>query len=809
MELPKRYDPKEAEPRWQVWWEREKIFAFDPKSDKPIYSIDTPPPTVSGKMHIGHAFSYSQMDFIARYKRMRGFNLFYPFGTDDNGLATERLIEKLRGVKASKMERQEFVKLCLDSLVDIRKGYIADWKRIGVSADYDIYYTTINEHCQRLSQKSFIDLYKDGREYQREAPTIWCPTCQTAIAQVELRDEELESTFNDVVFELEDGSELLIATTRPELLPSCVAIFAHPDDKRYKKLIGKKAKVPLFNQLVPIIEDERVDMEKGTGIVMCCTFGDQTDAEWYMAHELPLVMSIGPDGKMTEQAGKYKGLPIKQARVAILEDLEGHGFLREQRKITHPVNVHERCGTEIEIMHTKQWFIRYLDLKDKFMKAGAELNWFPQHMRNRLDNWITGLQWDWCISRQRFFGVPFPVWYCKKCGEVKIADEDQLPVDPLKDKPASPCKCGSNEFEPEKDVLDTWTTSSLTPQLAASLFPEMFDKLYPMSLRPQAHDIISFWLFNTLVKSQMHNNKNPWKNVMISGWALDPHGRKMSKSKGNVVEPQVMIEKYCADALRFWAGGSTLGEDLPFQEKDLQTGMKFITKMFNASKFAFMHLEDYNPKAKKNLRAVDNWILHQLNGLVNDTTNSFEQYEYSKTKRLTEQFFWNILCDNYLEIVKDRLYNPDKYGNGEREAAQYALYNVLLYCLKLMAPIMPYITEEIFQMYFAKKEKAKSIHISAWPEVQEEWIDEDAKEAGETLVKLVSAVRQYKSEKGISLGKEVKAIHIDTADEKVAGQLKLIKEDLQGATRAGKIEFGKGSGDNVSVELPVDLSVVL
>src|SRR3989344_1656288 len=462
------YDAKEAEPRLQKFWESEKVYKFDAKSKKPVFSIDTPPPTVSGKMHMGHAFSYSQMDFIARYKRMRGFNLFYPFGTDDNGLPTERLVEKERKVKAANMERQEFVKICLDALEkEFRPKYIKNWKDIGMSCDFSLFYTTINEHCRRISQKSFLDLYEDGREYQKEAPSIWCPECTTAIAQAELEDKELKSYFNDIKFKLKDGK----------------------------------------------------DIEKGTGIVMCCTFGDLTDTEWYKAYKLPLKIVISKDGKIIN-SGRYNDMSIQEARKTIIEDLKERGLLVSQKEITHIVNVHERCGTEIEILETKQWFIRYLDLKKLFLNEGNKLNWYPEHMKVRYDNWIKGLQWDWCISRQRYFGIPFPVWYCKNCNEVILADEKDLPVDPMYDKPRiKKCpKCSSNEFIPEKDVLDTWTTSSLTPQIAVQLVKDekVRKKIFPMSLRAQAQDIITFWLFNTLVKSQLHFKKNPWKDVMIS-----------------------------------------------------------------------------------------------------------------------------------------------------------------------------------------------------------------------------------------------------------------------------------------------------
>jgi len=618
MELPKKYDPKIAEKKWQKYWEQHEIYKFDPNdNEREIFTIDTPPPTVSGEMHLGHSFSYSQMDFMARYQRMTGKNIFYPFGTDDNGLATERLVERKNKVRSVNMKRSEFIKLCLSTLEKIRPNFIQDWKNIGMSCDFSLFYSTINEHCRRISQWSFIDLYNKGREYRKEAPSIWCPECQTAIAQVELEDKEFTTKFNDIVFKV-GSKELIVATTRPELLSSCVAVFIHPHDKRYLKYVGRDAKVPLFNYEVPILVDERADPEKGTGVVMCCTFGDQTDIEWYKAHKLPLRMSITKDGRMTKLAKGYTGLKIKEARSKIIDDLKKNGLLKKQEIHKHMVNVHERCGTPVEILNTKQWFIKYLDLKKQFLKNGKEINWYPEHMRNRLDNWIKGLQWDWCISRQRHFGVPFPVWYCKKCDAEIIADEKDLPVDPMEDNPpVKKCKCGSTDFIPEKDVLDTWATSSLTPQLAGELVKGKpnYKYIYPYDLRPQAHDIISFWLFNTMVKSQLHYNRNPWKNVTISGWALDPKGKKMSKSKGNVIHPQEMIIKYNADALRFWAAGSKLGEDLPFQEKDLITGKKTVVKLWNASKFALMHLDNFTYDSYK-LEVIDRWLLTKLQKLI-------------------------------------------------------------------------------------------------------------------------------------------------------------------------------------------------
>ncbi len=736
---------------------------------------------------------------------MAGFNVFYPFGTDDNGLPTKLLVEKTKNVKASKMERKEFVNLCLETLEkELRPKYISDWKKIGMSCDFNIFYTTIDKHCQRISQKSFMDLYKSGREYRAQAAAMYCPKCMTAISQVECEDQNISSFFNDIVFKVEDKGkekELIIATTRPELLPACVAVFYHPTDKRYQKYNGKMAKVPLFDFEVPILEDERADPEKGTGIVMCCTFGDATDAEWQKAHNLPIKEAIDREGNMTKLAGKYEGMSIETARKLIIDDMKDQRLLLSQEPITHAVNVHERCGTPIEFIHSKQWFIKYLDLKEDMLKWGKELNWYPDHMRNRYENWVNGLQWDWCISRQLPYGVPFPVWYCEKCEEIILPDEKDLPVDPSSDEPpVDKCpKCGHDKIIPENDIINTWATSSLTPQIAASLVPEMYDKLYPMSMRPQAHDIITFWLFNTVVKSQLHNNINPWKDCVISGWALDPQGKKMSKSKGNVIEPQEMIEKYSADCLRFWAAGSKLGEDLSFQEKDLLTGQKFITKFWNASKFAIMHLEDYDLKEPKKLEGFDKWILSKLNTLIKTSTESFDQYEYAKTKSDTELFFWQVLCDNYLEIVKDRLYNPDVRGKKERHAAQSALYKSALSCLKLMAPITPFFTEEIYHFYFAKKEKIASIHISPWPECNEKMIDKEIESKGDVAVAVIAAARQAKNNAQKSLKEPISKLIIDTKED-----LSEFLDDIKATTKAELVEFAKAKtkiNDALSVDV--------
>jgi valyl-tRNA synthetase len=789
MELPRIYEPHEAEKKWQQKWLKDGIYLFDVKSKKPVFSMDTPPPTVSGAMHIGHAMAYSQADFVMRFKRMNGFEVFYPWGFDDNGLATERFVEKKAGVKATLMKRDDFRKLCLEQTKETEDFMLKQFLSLGISPDTSSIYHTIDKPVQRISQLSFLDIYRMGREYRRESPIIWCPECRTAIAQVELKDKEFSTTFNDIVFKV-GPKNLIISTTRPELLSSCVAVFYHPDDERYKELSGKEAKVPLFDFKVPILADKRVGIDKGTGLVMCCTFGDQTDIEWFLEHNLPLKISITNDGKMNELAGKYAGLPMKEARLKIIEDLKAESLLKDQSPITHSVNVHERCGTEVEYIVSKQWFIKYLDLKDKFLELGDKLKWYPSHMKARYDNWVKGLRWDWCISRQRYFGVPIPVWYCKKCDAEIVAAEKDLPVDPLVDSPpvkACP-KCGGTEFEGEKDVLDTWATSSLTPFIAGKWKEDdkLFEKVYPYSLRSNGHDIITFWLFNGIVKSYLHEKKLPWKDAMINGFVTDHHGEKMSKSKGNVVHPDDVISKFSADALRFWAASSKLGEDLPYQEKDLVTGTKFLTKLWNASKFALMHLEDFDGKKPKTLMPIDTWMLSCLQDIIKESTATFEHYEFSKTMQLMENFFWHTLCDNYLEMIKGRLYAEDK-NSPERRSAQYALYQVNLTILKLIAPMLPHITEEIYSLHFAKHEKEGSIHLSPWPVYDKELKDEPIQKSGNMVVDIISRIRKFKSMRDLSLKAQIDVL---TLEKKYEKNLKEFENTLRDTTASARIVYG-------------------
>jgi valyl-tRNA synthetase len=718
-----KFDFNECEKKWMNYWEENEIYKFDKNNDKKIFSVDTPPPTVSGRLHMGHAFGDSQQDFFVRYKRMQGFNVLNPFGTDNNGLPTLKLVEKEKGVDSKTMSREKFIELCEKVIEEeFVPTFVKDSKRLGISADRTLFYSTIDKNSRKISQKSFMDLYKMGREYREKSPALWCPTCQTTIAQVELEDVKKKTFFNDIIFKLEDDKDLIIATTRPELLPACVAIFINPKDKRAKKLVGKKAIVPIFNFKVPILADEKADPEKGSGIVMCCTFGDQTDMEWQKEHKLEIKTAIAKDGTMTELTGKYYKMKIEEARKEIIKDLKEKNLLTNEVEIEHEVNVCERCQTPTEFITTKQWYVKYLDLKPKMLEWGKEIKWYPEFMRTRYENWVKGLKWDWGISRQIPFGIPFPVWYCENCEEVILADEKDLPVDPTTDMPKiKECpKCKGKKFIPEKDIMNTWATSSLTPEITKELLKntpagKKLEK-EPMNIRRNGHDIITFWDFNTIIKSQLHHNRNPWKELFINGWMLGKDGKKMSKSRKNGIAPQEIMDEYGADVLRYLSAYSKLGEDLSFPEKELITGKKFINKILNASNFVFMNLENYDGKKRpKTLELIDEIFLKRLNEMTKDCTDSFEKYEYSKSKARAEQFFWSDFCDNYLEIVKTRVYK----GTGDKKlSAQYTLYQTLLTLIKIFAPITPFITEEIYQEHFKKFEKINQFTHQAGPNIK-------------------------------------------------------------------------------------------
>ena len=766
-----KFDFKEVEDKWKKYWEKEKIYKFNGNFKK-MYSIDTPPPTVSGNMHIGHVFSYAQQDFIARFRRMFEGSVFYPFGTDDNGLPTERLVEKINKVKSKSMSREEFIKLCLKTLKEITPEFIQGWKDIGMSCDFNMYYSTIDANSRKISQKFFLELYKKGLAYKKKFPTIWCPSCQTSIAQAELEDMEESCLFSTLKFKVNE-KDLLIATTRPELLGACVAVFVNPKDKRYNKLIGKKAKVPLFDYEVPILADESAEMEKGTGVLMICSYGDKFDVDAINRHKLEPRIIVNENG--TLNINGYEGLKIKVARKKILEDLKKNKLIKEQKEIEHVVNIHDKCGESIEFIPTEQWFIQVLENRKKFLSQAKKIQWHPEFMHKRYENWVNGLDWDWSISRDRHFGIAIPIWYCNDCEETIIPDEKELPVDPIQLKKKCP-KC-KKEAIPETKVLDTWATSSLTPVIADSLVGGKIG--LPFSLRPQAHDIIRTWAFYTIVRGYLHEKEIPWKNIIISG-NVSLGGEKMSKSKGNVIDPQKVLEQYGADAIRFWAAGSKLGNDMDYQEQDLVAGKKFINKLRNAANFVFMNLEDYDGKKPKDLEIIDKLFLTNVYNLVNSATEFFKNYEYSKAKLVSEQFFWKEFADNYLEIVKKRVYQ----GKGEsRKSAQHALYRGLLALLKVIAPIMPFITEEIYQEHFKKFEKDKSIHLSEWPEIKK------IKSTSELdkFIEVLAKIRQEKTNAQKAMNSEI----ILTLEKDIYNELEGMLNDLKDVTNATEIKQGK------------------
>jgi valyl-tRNA synthetase len=794
MSLSKRYDPRRTEPVLCDLWQREGIYHFQSENERPVYSIDTPPPTVSGNLHLGHIYSYSHTDFMARFWRMNGYNVFYPMGYDDNGLPTERLVEKRLGITAQQVGRAVFIEKCLQVSEEAEKEYQKLWQRLGLSVDWRYSYRSIDSWSRKTSQWSFLDLYKKGLAYRREAPTIWCSQCRTAIAQAELNDLERESEFVTLAFTLENGTTLPIATTRPELLPACVAVFVYPEDQRYAGLIGSQVRVPVLNFTVPLLADPKADPAKGTGAVMCCTLGDVTDVEWWYTHKLPLKIIIGRDGRMTEAAGSdLTGLDTKQAHKRIVMELEERGLVLKREPVAQSVRVHERCDTPVEYLVAWQWFIRVLDFKPQWLAAGQQIAWQPAHMRTRYNEWVENLGWDWCISRQRSFGVPFPLWYCCQCNKPVLADESQLPVDPTLQLPACSCQCGSSDFMPEEDVMDTWATSSLSPQIVGRWLaePELYEHVSPFSLRPQAHEIIRTWAFYTIVKSLHHFHKLPWQNVAISGWGLaGAGGEKISKSRGGgPTTPLEMIERYSADAVRYWAASTGFGKDALISEEKIKNGAKLSTKLWNVARFSERFLQGY-PPTLENLQftPTDRWLLARLAKLIERVTALLSAYEYATAKSEAESFFWHDLADNYLEMCKERLYGEN---NPLQEGARYTLYHALLSILKIFAPFMPYVTEEIYRGLFAENEGYASIHLTRWPKGEADWASAEAEAAGDILLEVATAVRRYKSEASISLGSPLGCLLISTRDAELAAMLDAARLDILGVTRAKELRIGE------------------
>jgi valyl-tRNA synthetase len=800
--LPKEFDTITVERKWQKLWEEMGVYRFDWTDYKrPTFSIDTPPPYPSGEFHMGNVLNWTYFDMVARYKRMRGFNVYFPQGWDCHGLGIEVQVEKEHNIRKRDLPPDKFRSLCM-KLVE---KYIAMMKegviRLGCSVDWTTEYRTMDPDYWRRTQLSFIILYSRGFIYQGTHPVNWCPRCETAIADAEVDYEEREGKLHYIRFPFEKGGEhLLIATTRPEFIPACVAVAVNPADGRYAKYIGRKITVPLVNREVEIIPDEGVDPSFGTGVVMICTYGDKEDVRTVKRHNLPVITLLAENGRINENGGKYKGLTIEEAKKAIVKDLEAEGLLEKVEKLTQQIGLCERCKTPIEILERRQWFMKTRILTDRVAKEANEIVWYPDYMKNRLIDWARSLDWDWVISRQRVFATPIPVWYCKNCGKTILAEEEWVPIDPKLENPRiDECpKCGGKEFIPEKDVLDTWMDSSITCAVHAG-WPDREDwrRLFPADLHPSGVDIIRTWAYYLMVRHIALFDEKPFKSCLINGMVLGSDGRKMSKSLKNYVATPEVLNKYGADAARQWAaaGGAT-GSDIPFRWPDVEYGKRFLTKLWNAARFVSSQLVDFVPNGKFELQLLDRWVLSKAEKLTQRVTEALEKCQFNIALEEVRNFTWHVFCDQYIEAVKDRLYKAELYGEAKRKATQYTLYTVLYRILQLLAPITPHITEEIYQTMYAEHVGAKSLHLTRWPAVDSSRFDEAAEKEGDLIVALVAEIRREKAEKRRPLNALIKRVKVYAGNSEYADILARNMEDILGTCKISEITIlpEKGEG---------------
>ncbi len=828
-------------------WEREGTYRFDrTKTRDQIYSIDTPPPTVSGSLHVGHVFSYTHTDIIARFQRMRGREVFYPMGWDDNGLPTERRVQNFFGVRCDpslpyvpgfappeKQEKQpisvsrpNFIELCTKLTVEDEKAFEHLWRYLGLSVDWSMTYATIGADAQRVSQAMFLRLLQKDLAYQVEAPTLWDVDFRTAVAQAELEDREQPGAYHRIHFYREPGAgsgePVAIETTRPELIPACVALVAHPDDERYKHLFGTHVITPLFGVRVPVLAHTLADPEKGSGIAMICTFGDTTDVTWWRELRLPvraIVQANGALGPVTwgqpgwetgdvakAQAAydQLKGLSAKKAQAKIVELLRESGDLQgDPKPITHNVKFYEKGDRPLEIVTSRQWFIKTIEFRDAFIKRGQEISWHPEYMRARYENWVNGLNGDWCISRQRFFGVPFPVWYPVRAdgstdyANAILADEKTLPIDPSTHVPpgyTADQRGKPGGFIGDPDVMDTWTTSSVSPQLvtAWNRDEDLFARTFPMDLRPQAHDIIRTWLFSSVVRAHFENNSVPWTNASISGWVLDPDRKKMSKSKGNVVTPMALLEEHGSDGVRYWAARGGPGVDTAFDPGQMKIGRKLAMKVLNVSKFVLQGEQADGAVTEP----LDRGMLQNLAALVDEATAELEQYEYAKALAKIESFFWDF-CDNYVEAAKSRRYGD--FGPEAAASASTAMRLALSVLLRLLAPYLAFVCDEVWSWT-----NSGSVHRAAWP-TREEIIrvsgsDESARKAVLHITEALNAIRKGKVDQKVSIGTPVQQVVYQASDEAIAC-LTLVERDLKAASRTEALVLRTGAEPSVEITL--------
>ncbi|GMU93948.1 MAG: valine--tRNA ligase [Candidatus Hydrogenedentota bacterium] len=867
-ELPKNYAPEELDERWRDYWQHSAIYSWDPSRGRDeTFVVDTPPPTVSGSLHVGHMFSYSHQDFLVRFQRMRGKNIFFPIGWDDNGLPTERRVQNLFNVKCEPhvhydpnfraergrkgdpqpISRKNFIELCDEATKEDEEAFRHLWKRLGMSYDWDLEYATINDHCRTLSQLSFLELYEKGEVYQAERPILWDVDFRTAIAQAELVDKEVSSAYHFLRFGIEGAADyLVVATTRPELLPACVAVLVHPDDVRYARWVGRNAVTPLFHAPVPIMADPKADPEKGTGVVMVCTFGDQTDVEWVRQYNLPTRQVLDRDGHLislkfvppeaaseqhrfvslhperaNEVYAQIQGKYCKQAQKVLVEIAQNaDGVIdRPKQDITHAVKYYEKGDRPLELIPTRQWFTHLLRHKEALLHMGRQIQWHPAHMATRYQHWVEGLNQDWCLSRQRFFGVPIPVWYkVGENGEVLheeriLPDRSALPIDPLDDVPpgyTADQRDVPGGFTGDPDVFDTWATSSLTPQIAThgALDPERHRKLFPMDIRPQSHEIIRTWAFYTIVKAYLHENSIPWKNVVISGWILDPDRKKMSKSHGNVVTPEPLIDQFGADCVRYWAGRARTGVDTAFDEQVFKVGKRLATKMFNAAKFVIGRFESIDPALlgpERITHETDRAIIRELRPLLERATTAFEQFDYAQSLQLTEEFFWGTFCDNYVELSKPRTYE-EELSEGRLSAAS-TLRLVHRALTRMFAPFMPFLTEEIWHWAYSNDaDMHDSVHRSPWPVA-----DEFEKVAPPThaatydaMVAVIEAVRKAKAEANLSMKAPVQHVGVTATTETIQALAPCL-DDVRGMLHITAIDCHETRPQNPTADVTVTL----
>jgi valyl-tRNA synthetase len=735
-QLPKNYDFAEVEERWRNTWRDEDNY-FDRNSKKPQFVIDTPPPYPTGNFHIGNALNWCYIDFFARYKRMKGFNVMFPQGWDCHGLPTEVKVEELNHITKNDVSREEFRRMCRELTEKNITHMRLTLRKMAFSTDWSNEYITMMPDYYGKTQLSFLRMLKTGYIYQSEHPVNYCTRCETAIAFAEVAYEERETQLNYFDFQ---GVE--IASTRPELLAACVALAVHPEDKRYHFLKGRKMKVPLFGHEVPVIQDEAVDPEFGSGAVMICTFGDKQDVHWWKQHNLVLRKAIDRRGRMTEIADRYRGMTAAECRTAILADMKSLKILKRQEKLAQRVGTCWRCKTPIEILSERQWFVKIKP--DEIQEVAHQIIWHPEHMLRRMENWIEQMEWDWCISRQRIFATPIPVWFCTACGEMITPDEKDLPVDPTQGKPKHAClKCGSNESSGEVDVLDTWMDSSISVLNVTGWDGRGIPPYFPAQIRPQGHDIIRTWAFYTILRSVALTGQKPWDEILVNGMVLGEDGFKMSKSRGNIIVPEEILLKYGADALRQWAAmGAATGSDIMFNWNDVVAASRFQTKMWNIARFALIQLEKEGFDQNASVTALaDRWLLVRLSDTVQQVNAAMESYQFDTALKAIREFAWDALADNYIELVKGRLYT----GASSRKSALLVLHTAFDALCKMLAPFTPYFAEECY----SHLNKGASVHKQPW--VSFTYEDEAAKYEGNLLTQIVAEVRRYKHDAGLAL----------------------------------------------------------